>query len=601
MHTRSRLVPLVIALGLALAAPAAAQFGGVKIGGKKVSLGDSAKKLTEKKDKEQRKALGEVNSRSQKGARKVPGNWRSGAEKKAADFAEALKIHEELTALIKQHDLKSHKSWGNVQRYWDSFDSQVQMGKLQLPVLQAYEPVADAHKRGKVVDQAALDALKAASDAFTAGANDDAKRSAEFFAKFAAEAPAKNAELEKAGALKAAKAASAAEAKAQNEQLDKLDAHLEAWRALTKKGEAAVPDADLADFEAVLAEVVKFKASAPAWYGDQLMYHRGYNQWLAGDWAGLAATVGATVVTTGETTGKKAKISFAAEADTCYAVVRKWKQHTNAVRSDLDFSYDKGTHAHYIQVNGTALPTLRGFCATGPLKATYAGKLEFPGSKNGLDYAVFSWKRDAYPMALAVATDYGKPDPCSPAHVYQVWTRPAPGAMVYKGEAPYLRDGDDDTWVTTGSITHGNGRSQWSELSSTAPEARAFGQAFRLGSCWGEDSSLNKNARKLAKCKTTLRAKYGPKFAKANKKKDKAKYVHEVKEANKTLERLEKQESKEYAKKCQPTRDRIEKAMKANFDKLADWYADNAPPNELDVRRHIQLRRDAMYDRPGRR
>lgn len=601
MHNRSRLVPLVIALGLALSAPAAAQFGGVKIGGKKVSLGGSAKKAAQKKDKEQRKAMSEVNSRSQKGSRKVPSNWRSGAEKAAEKFAEAVTIHDELTALIKKHDLKKHKSWGNVERYWNSFDSKVQMGKLQLPVLQAYEPVADAHKRGKVVDQAALDKLTAAVEAFKKGANDDAKRSVDFFSKYAAEAPAKNAELEKAGALKAAKAASAAEAKAQNEQLDKLDGYLKAWRGLTKKGGQVVPEAELTDFEAVLAEVVKFKESAPAWYGDQLMYHKAHNNWMAGDWEAFAATVGGTLVSTGETKGKKAKISFKAEGDTCYAVVRKWKQYTDAVRSDLDWSYDKATRAQYIQVNSSGLPTLRGFCATGPLKATYAGKLEFPGSKNGLQYAVISWKRDAYPMALAVQTDYGRPDPCSAEHVYNLWTKPAPGAMIYDGQNPLMRDGDDETWITTANINGANGREQWSGVTSTAPDVRAFGSGFRLRKCYGADSTIDKQAKKLGKCKEKLRAKYGPKFSRANKKKSNAKYVHEVKEANRTLERLEKQESKEYAKKCQPVRDRIEKAMKANFDKLADWYADNTPPNELDVRRHIQLRRDAMYDRPGKR
>jgi len=601
VRTRTRLIPLLVVLGLGLATPAAAQFGGVKIGGKKISLGDSAKKATEKKDKEQRKALGEVNSRSQKGSRKVPGSWRSGAESKAASFAEALVIHGELTALIEKHDLKKHKTWSNVERYWNQFDNAVQMGKLQLPALQAYEPIADAHKRGKLVDQAALDALTAASAAFTQGANDGAQSEAKFFADYAAKAPGVNAELEKKGALKAAKAATAAEAKAQNEQLGKLDGHLKTWKALAKKAEAAVPDAELADFEAVLAEVVKFKESAPAWYGDQLMYHKGYNMWFAGDWAGLAATVGAAVVETGETKGKKAKVSFKAEADTCYAFVRKWKQHSGAVKSDLKWSYDKGTHAHSISVSAGALPTLRGFCATGPLTATYGGTLEFPGSKNGLDYAVLSWKRDAYPIALAVATDYGKPDPCSAEHVFQVWTKPAPGAMIYAEQNPYLRDGDDDTWVTTMSITGGNGREQWSGLSSKAPDVRAFGQGFRSPSCWGADSSLDKDAVKFAKCKDTLRAKFGPKFSKANKKKSNAKFVHEVKEANKALERLEKQESAAFAKQCKPTKDRIDARMKANHDKLADWYADNTPPNELDVGRHIQLRRDAKYDRPGRR
>lgn len=598
---RSRLVPLVVVIGLAVSAPAAAQFGGVKIGGKKISLGDSAKKATEKKDKEQRKALGEVNRRSQEGARKVPGNWRSGAEKKAADFARALEIHGELVALIEKHDLKSHKTWGNVERYWNDFDGKVAMGKLQLPVLQAYEPVNDAHDRGKVVDQAALDALTAATAAFTAGANDGAKREAAFFAKFAAEAPAKNAELEKAGALKAAKAASAAEAKAQNEQLDKLDGYLKAWKQVTKAGEAPIAEAELTDFAAVLAEVVKFKESAPAWYGDQLMYHQGYNQWVAGDWAGLAGSVGAELVSTGETKGKKAKITVQAKADHCYAVVRKWKTYTKAVKSDLDWEHGKATHAQYIQVGGTALPTLRGFCASADMKSSYAGTLEFPGSKNGLEYAVLGWKRDAYPMALAVETDYGKPDPCSAEHVWQLWTKPAPGSMIYKGEAPYQRDGDDETWITALTVTGGNARMQWKEVASQAPEARAFSSSYNGPKCWGADSSIDKQAIKLATCNDKLRAKFGPKFSKANKKKSNAKYVHEVKEANKTLERLEKQESAAYAKQCQPIKDRIGKRMKANFDKLADWYADNTPPNELDVRRHIQLRRDAMYDRPGRR
>ena len=125
--------------------------------------------------------------------------------------------------------------------------------------------------------------------------------------------------------------------------------------------------------------------------------------------------------------------------------------------------------------------------------------------------------------------------------------------------------------------------------------------AFRFKGCWGEDSSHDKLAIKLGKCKTKLRAKFGPKFAAANKKKKRAKYVSEVKAANKTLNRLEKQEAAAFKSKCLPIKKKIEKRMETTYNKIVDWYADNAPANPLDVRQHIRLQQDAKYDRPGRR
>ena len=108
-----------------------------------------------------------------------------------------------------------------------------------------------------------------------------------------------------------------------------------------------------------------------------------------------------------------------------------------------------------------------------------------------------------------------------------------------------MRNSDDDVWLTARTLNGSDTRVQWNRLDSNAPKARAFGTAFRFKGCWGEDSSHDKLAIKLGKCKTKLRAKFGPKFAAANKKKKRAKYVSEVKAANKTLNRLEKQESVE--------------------------------------------------------
>lgn len=538
---------------------------------------------------------------SQKGKNKVPGNWRSGAEKKAKSFAEALAIHKDLVAKIKKNDLKDHKSWGNVERYWNAFDEAVQQGKLQLPMLQAYEPVADAHKAKKVVDDAALAKLKAAADAYVAGANDGTKRDAEWFAKFAAEAPEMNKKLAEQGALKAAKAASAAEAKAQNEQLTKLDNHLKAWGAVTKAGEAAVADAEIKDYEAVLAEVVKFKESAPAWYGDQLWFIKGYNAWLTADGKKMAESLGAEFVAEGDTKGKKAKISFSADEGYCYAMVGKWKVASGSEKMDLDWSYSVPTHALGFGLWRTPFRRVEGFCANKKLKATRAGTLTFAGTKNSLHWTVVRWKRDAFPMALAAVMSYHKPDPCSPEHRKQYWTNPVPGGVVYADKQPFMRNSDDDMWLTAQTLNGNDTRIQWKSLSSEAPKARVFGKAFSFKGCWGADSSHDKLAIKLAKCNDGLRKQFGPKFEKANKKKSRAKFVHEVKAANAMLDKLEKQENAAYKAKCQPTKDKIRKIMEKNFNELVDWYADNAPANPLDVRQHIRLQRDARYERPGRR
>jgi hypothetical protein len=200
---------LTLGAVMLFATGAQAQFG-IKIGGKKklsVGMGDLD---PSKPSKDQRKALSTVNSMSQKGAGKVPGNWSSGYEKKSARFAEAVKIHDDLTALIKKKKLKKLKPWSNVERYWNTFDAKVTQGKLQLPVLKAYEPVKSAFSSKKLVDAKLITELQAATKAYSAGASDGNKKNAEWFAKFAAEAPETNKKLEAAGASEVHEVESAA-------------------------------------------------------------------------------------------------------------------------------------------------------------------------------------------------------------------------------------------------------------------------------------------------------------------------------------------------------------------------------------------------------
>ena len=61
------------------------------------------------------------------------------------------------------------------------------------------------------------------------------------------------------------------------------------------------------------------------------------------------------------------------------------------------------------------------------------------------------------------------------------------------------------------------------------------------------------------------------------------------------------QEAAAFKSKCLPIKKKIEKRMETTYNKIVDWYADNAPANPLDVRQHIRLQQDAKYDRPGRR
>ena len=591
---------LTLAAVMLFATGAQAQFG-IKIGGKKklsVGMGDLD---PSKPSKDQRKALSTVNSMSQKGAGKVPGNWSSGYEKKSARFAEAVKIHDDLTALIKKKKLKKLKPWSNVERYWNNFDAKVTQGKLQLPVLKAYEPVKSAFSNKKLVDAKLITELQAATKAYSAGASDGNKKNAEWFAKFAAEAPETNKKLEAAGALKAAKAASAAEAKAQNAQLDQLDASLKTWAGITKAAEAPIDAAEIATYEATLAEVTKFKESAPAWYGDRLFFFKAYNHWFAGADAAFAKALAGGLNSKGDTKGKKAKIVIKAKAGTCYAVFGKWKVASGSEKMNLDWSFSVPTHALNFSTFRTPMGRMQGFCANKDLKATRAGSLTFAGTKNSWHYTVVEWKHEAFPMAIAASMSYGKPDPCSPEHMLQYWTKPVPGAAIYKGNEPLMRGSDDDTWLTARTLNNIDTRVQWKSLKSVSPKARTFGNAFSHARCWGADSSHDKLAVKFGKCKIALDKQFGPKFDKAYKKKNRAKYISEVKSANRTIEKLENAKNKAFKAKCAPTKKKIDKRMEANFNKLVDWYAENAPVNTLDVQKHIVLQRDAKFDRPGRR
>lgn len=540
-----------------------------------------------------RRRLNKVNSISQKGARKVPSNYRSGYEKNAKKLKEAEKLYKEARALMGP-ELKAITSYASVYTRFKKLEDGVIYGRMQLAALKAYEQIMQAHNGGKIVDDKLLDALAAAARKFADKANNDHQRAAKWWVEQADKARTRNAKLAKEGAAKAAKALAKGQIQAASDAMDKLTFALDDMKYLAVQNQGPIPQNMLDTFAAGVAEVEKkYQPKAGLFYRDARWDYDIYNAWWQGASApaAVANVMQGELITKGTSKGKKLKYTVKTKADWCYAEVRRWQRRSGSEKMDLDWKAGK----HYSHMQEFSIWSgrnvwggLSGICTTKAVQVKRQGKLTFAGSRNALDYVVVGWPKDKFPMQVASRMTVIKSDPCDPEGWFQSFTRPIPGALAFLGQEPVLWKERDDPWTSILSASNGERRDKLTKLSSKAPAARGFGRSTWSFRCYSLEGSNDPVAIKYGKCVRAVNKKYAPKIGSASKALDRAKTPGQYRAASKKLDRAKAARGKEMTRKCDPVAGKIRKRMDKAFARIADWHADNTFVSRLDVMQFIR-------------
>ncbi len=245
-----RILPLAAVAALSLtAAPPASAFPPIP---KLPKASGVASKSSEEAKAHDRKQMSEVNRIAQEGILRVPGNFFGNFEKKSADMAKARVAYDDCVARLETVGDPSINE--GAMRYWNEFKLAFEQGELQLPAAKALDPIEQLHGQRIPVQDADLDALDAAVAVFEKGAHEDNARVLAKWKDTAAAARARNAELLKSAAAKAAKDAATLDLAQRNAILDQAEAALKAMKEATDADAGPIDPAVWASFEEALVK-----------------------------------------------------------------------------------------------------------------------------------------------------------------------------------------------------------------------------------------------------------------------------------------------------------------------------------------------------------
>ncbi|MFT7578840.1 MAG: hypothetical protein ACI9MR_000501 [Myxococcota bacterium] len=581
----------VAAAVLMFAAPtASAQFGGLpkvpKIPG--TSGGKSGPSVPSGSADAQRKRANKVNSLAQKGSGKIPGTFRSGYEKltvKLAKGEDYLRQCDELWG----PDLAANSSFAGQKRRYEALKNAVVRAHKELACLKEYEAIKAKFDAREVPDAALLDAFAAAAAKYQETASEENARHAKWWASEAEKMRDKAASLGDKQSAQASKDAARAVFDGKNDALDTLYEMLGAMKTQTETGEP-IDQALFDAYEAAIPTVEAFNPTARAYFDDARVNFDLYNAWLQGE-AGnaiIAEKLGAKVAVAGRTKGKKQKLKFKTKKNHCYLRLERWiaeKGDSNDVSWQNEKTFTPVQRFYFRDDLGWNWVRESGFCTNKAMTMTEAGKLAFAGTKNGLRYLVLEWSKEEFPLFMAQNVKPVNWDKCDPQRFYNRWANSIPGLVAYEGEMPILLGSVKVRLKSRAG--HGDGHND-DKLSSVPPKKVVMRKFNGLGhSCWSPETTGGKLAQKHGLCERKIYQKYNPKFAAANKSKDRARTIGALKAANKKIDRLSGAQGTELHRKCEPIQKKIKAAMSKQNDRLFDLFSSTPPPARLDVVKHL--------------
>lgn len=486
--------------------------------------------------------------------------------------------------------------------------------KLKKKCTELSKPVETELNAGRPAPEEALAAYEQAVTAFTSAPPDDLKHLAELEAKKPA---AFRARFASNAAEQAAHAKAEAEQKANYERAEadrKRRAHdLEVDRQAMLAG--AQLSSSLRDTLEAPAEKVE-AAKKAADELDALAPHRGDRLraqvadaertalWLQPDGKAqqaIADALQAKLIAKGSVSGKTFSTSFKADDDRCYLVITEPQRLTGSEETgELSFDAKAGFTALQPFKLDTTLgeQTMAGVCVTHATQVTAKTKLSFPGTKNGLRFAVLEWPRASFPAALAYRLELGPFDQCDAAQWKSLWTRPVPGTLVYRKGEPYLLGTPDGSlWDLTSAPDH----APVADLTQKAPARVAVKTQFLHDThkpgepyvivadaqppytCKADEKSVGLQSSALFKCRQKVAAKYERAYADLDRMREQAARMGGIApKAEAMRARLDDDAAKDEARTCGPLETKIVAAMERTYNELVDTYSDHPVQDSVD-------------------
>jgi hypothetical protein len=376
-----------------------------------------------------------------------------------------------------------------------------------------------------------------------------------------------------------------------------------ATRALRQEIDELVRQSNaLLPAEKLSALRAKSKEFAEAKLDDQVAYldHLSTYYALENGWRGdpskspelLASTLGGTVATSGELTGKDKPQSFkfAATEGHCYTVLMRMKSRGNIDEGLDNFEFDLGKDtAKFLKF---ALPPRRmreqglrsrisptytyGVCASKTGTVGAHGTLKYAGSTNGLRYVVVDTPREKLPQYVAVEVEPQFSDGCDVENYLAMWMNPLPGAVLYSESLPLIpiSVGQAEEYGTKARNTENKETHVYrSQLQSSPAGTLKFSPTPPAESCpRALTDARSEDGIKVATCYERLAKKYDPMIEAVEGVRDRARTSAERRGAEGRLEQIQAQFDREDEQSCMKIRSGVQKKFEAAHTKIVDFY-----------------------------
>lgn len=387
--------------------------------------------------------------------------------------------------------------------------------------------------------------------------------------------------------------------RAANRARRKLEVHLEDTRD-------PIPQALLDEYMKAAQNVARLSEAAGRYY---TMSQRDFQ--VTSAWRDPAFEAGAgrianllqgALVDAGVARGKTLKINIPAQAGWCYATVLRFAEDTGAEEvTDLQVTSRGKQPLVRFQVpyTGIGWQGTQGACSEDGGRITVSAKISREG-KNDLRYLIVGWPREDFPSYVATYMDVVVDDLCDTDAWYATWTRAVPGALVYRGEEPFLIARAERPPLGTVTLLSASGDRiagvPKAELTSTPPATRAFTTKFEWKGCPVAEAARHPDSKKLAKCHAAIDRQYEKAIARATRRLDAASTDAARERADKELARLREKETADRQKKCEPMERRLRDKWQRTFDRVLDYYAESAVGSTLDRAGQLKAEQEARPD-----
>jgi hypothetical protein len=343
-----------------------------------------------------------------------------------------------------------------------------------------------------------------------------------------------------------------------------------------------------ADLETMAAALPALKGDrTQAYYEDRLRQFRIYNSWFTPQpGAELARVLDGQEVARGTIRDKTSAISFSAQQDWCYAVLTRWESYA-AGGTKLDpevWSSPNGTtplQRWSSLTAGTPALATYGVCTTRATKPALRLGVSFPGSKNGLTYAVIGWPKAKVPPAIVRDLHLRRGEPCDLVAWGELWTKPIPGTFAYYRGEPHLIQSIDRTWATVVDLAFRERRVHTDDLSARPKGPPTFATQWRFRQC-SIDEPETPESKKLAACVKRIGKTYDAEWNTAAEDKASAQSLSQRDRADQRQRRVAAKNAEHEENLCGPIEAPIRKRSEQLFNRLVDDLTSRPPVESLD-------------------